>query len=235
MRGKAKMQPIESALIVGAGFGLSASLAKLFKKEGMKIALASRNVEKLKPIANEIDALCIKCDAASVKDVNSMFEQVEEALGTPAVVIYNPSARIRGGIETLNPLDTKAALDITCFGAFLVAQQAAIKMLKRGSGSIFFTGASAGVKGFANSSVFAMGKFGLRGLAQSLARELHPKNIHVGHFVIDGGIKSQNRPDNGDCTLLCPDEIAKAYLNFHKQKKSIWSWEIELRPWVEKF
>ena len=229
------MKTSESALIVGAGIGLSASIAKLFKKEGMTIALASRNIEKLNPIASSINALCIECDVGSVSEVSSMFEQVDEAIGTPSVVVYNPSARIRGGIETLNPLDTKAALDITCFGAFLVAQQAAIRMLRRGSGSIFFTGASAGVKGFANSSVFAMGKFGLRGLAQSLARELHPKNIHVGHFVIDGGIKSTNRRDLGDNTLLCPDEIAKTYLNFHKQERNSWAWEIELRPWVEKF
>jgi NADP-dependent 3-hydroxy acid dehydrogenase YdfG len=108
-------------------------------------------------------------------------------------------------------------------------------MTKNGSGSIFFTGASAGVKGFPNSSVFAMGKFGLRGLAQSLARELQPKNIHVAHFVIDGGISSELRPDTGEQTLLNPDEIAKTYLHFHRQDRSVWSWEIELRPWVEKF
>ena len=111
-------------------------------------------------------------------------------------------------------------------------------MLARGSGSIFFTGASAGVKGFANSSVFAMGKFGLRGLAQALARELHPKNIHIGHFVIDGGIKSDARPEtqgNEDYDMLDPDEIAKTYLQFHNQHKSAWAWEIELRPWVETF
>ncbi|MDC1382961.1 SDR family NAD(P)-dependent oxidoreductase [Candidatus Puniceispirillum sp.] len=229
------MNTSESLLIVGAGPGLSASLGRLFKSEGMKIALAARNIKKLEPLASDIDALCIECDAANPDHVRKMFEQIDNKIGSPSIVIYNPSARIRGSIETLDPTDIKTALDTTCYGAFLVAQQAAIRMLELGSGSIFFTGASAGLKGFANSSVFAMGKFGLRGLAQSLARELHPKNIHIGHFVIDGGIKSAQRPDSGNQSLLCPDEIAKAYLNFHKQERSSWAWEIELRPWIESF
>ena len=151
------------------------------------------------------------------------------------MVIYNPSARVKGDVTSLDPLETKQALEITCYGAFLVAQQAAIRMVKQGSGSIFFTGASAGVKGFPNSSAFAMGKFGLRGLAQSLARELHPKNIHIAHFVIDGGIASKERPNGVKESFLEPDEIASTYLSFHRQKRSAWAWEIELRPWVEKF
>ena len=179
-----------------------------------------------------------KCDASKIEDVNLLFEELDAKSGTPDLVVYNPSSRLHGAIETLNAEKTKEALEVTCFGAFLVAQQAAKRMLARGSGSIFFTGASAGVKGFANSSVFAMGKFGLRGLAQALARELHPKNIHIGHFVIDGGIKSDARPErqgNGDYDMLDPDEIAKTYLQFHNQHKSAWAWEIELRPWVETF
>jgi len=114
----------------------------------------------------------------------------------------------------------------------LVAQQAAKRMLKKKRGSIFFTGATASVKGFSNSSVFAMGKFGLRGLAQSLARELHPKNIHIGHFIIDGGI---GRKDYGSYKTIHPDSIAQTYLQFHYQDKSAWSWETELRTSVEKF
>ncbi|WP_438997037.1 SDR family NAD(P)-dependent oxidoreductase, partial [Candidatus Puniceispirillum sp.] len=135
----------------------------------------------------------------------------------------------------LDPSATLDALKITCFGAFLVAQQAAKRMQVRGSGSIFFTGASAGVKAFPNSSVFAMGKFGLRALAQSLARELHPQNIHIGHFIIDGSIQSSATIDNSDHTRLDPDEIARTYIEFHRQHRSIWAWEIELRPWVETF
>ena len=154
------------------------------------------------------------------------------------MVVYNPSSRIRGPIQSLNPKVTKEALNITCFGAFLIAQQATQRMLLKGKGSIFFTGASAGVKGFANSTVFAMGKFGLRGLAQALARELHPQNIHVGHFVIDGGIRSDESPDrqdDGSDFMLDPDAIAESYLQFHMQHRSAWAWEIELRPWVENF
>ena len=132
----------------------------------------------------------------------------------------------------LDPIETQKSINITCFGAFLVAQEAAKRMLKRKSGSIFFTGATAGVKGFANSSVFAIGKFGLRGLAQSLARELHPQGIHVAHFVIDGAI---NKESYSDYQTIHPDEIAKTYLQFHHQDKSAWAWEIELRTSVEKF
>jgi len=177
----------------------------------------------------------VQCDVTNIDQVESLFAQTDQILGKPSVVVYNPSARIRGDITSLDPAKTKLALETTCYGAFLVAQQAAIRMTKIGRGSIFFTGASAGIKGFPNSSVFAMGKFGLRGLAQSLARELQPKNIHVAHFVIDGGISSESRPDTGEQTLLDPDEIAKTYLHFHRQDRSVWSWEIELRPWVEKF
>ena len=227
-----------SALIVGAGSGLSSSLALQCAHLGMDVALAARNIEKLEDLSIQAKASLHKCDASKINDVNRLFEDLDEKLGIPELVVYNPSARLRGAIETLDPEKTKEALNVTCFGAFLVAQQAAKRMLKRGSGSIFFTGASAGVKGFANSSVFAMGKFGLRGLAQALARELHPKNIHIGHFVIDGGIKSNERLERkgtGDYDMLDPDEIAKTYLQFHDQNKSAWAWEVELRPWVETF
>ena len=228
----------KNILIVGAGEGLSFSLAKIFYKEGMKVSLASRNIDKLKQITSEIDANLYKCDASEIKDVESLFHELDKTTGTPNLVIYNPSARVRGPVGNLDPIDVKQALDITCFGAFLVAQAATKRMLKAGKGSIFFTGATAGVKGFANSSVFAMGKFGLRGLAQSLARELHPQNIHIGHFIIDGGIaRSKSFGDNGNSrnNMLDPDEIAKTYLSFYNQDKSAWSWEIEVRPWVEKF
>ena len=227
-----------SALIVGAGSGLSSSLALRCANLGMNVALAARNIEKLEELSVQTRATLHKCDASKIEDVSRLFKDLDEKIGIPELVIYNPSARLRGAIEALDPEKTKEALHVTCFGAFLVAQQAAKRMLKRGSGSIFFTGASAGVKGFANSSVFAMGKFGLRGLAQALARELHPKNIHIGHFVIDGGIKSNERLDrkgNGDYDMLDPDEIAKTYLQFHEQNKSAWAWEVELRPWVESF
>ena len=228
----------QNILIIGVGLGLSFSLARLFHNQGMKVSLASRNTDKLKKISSEIGASVYQCDASEIKEVENLFNRLDDTIGTPDLVIYNPSARVRGPVGNLDPIAVKKALDITCFGAFLVAQEATKRMLKEGKGSIFFTGATAGVKGFAHSSVFAMGKFGLRGLAQSLARELHPQNIHIGHFVIDGGIAgSKFFGDNGnsDNSMLDPDEIAKTYLSFYNQDKSAWSWEIEVRPWVEKF
>ena len=227
----------QKVLIVGAGLGLSASLARQCHTAGMKVALAARDGEKAIEVAQETGASLHRCDASSIEDVAALFTALDDSIGTPDLVVYNPSARLRGPITDLDPEATRAAIEVTCFGAFLVAQQAARRMLARGSGSILFTGASAGVKGFANSSVFAMGKFGLRGLAQALARELHPQNIHIGHFVIDGGIASerQDRKDDGSDRMLDPDAIAEAYLQFHNQHRSAWAWEVELRPWVEKF
>ncbi len=227
----------QSVLIVGAGSGLSASLARQCHAAGMKVALAARDGEKARAVVQETGASLHRCDASSIEDVAALFAALDAGTGTPDLVVYNPSARLRGPITELDPEATRAAIETTCFGAFLVAQQAARQMLARGSGSILFTGASAGVKGFANSSVFAMGKFGLRGLAQSLARELHPQNIHIGHFVIDGGIASDrpDRQDDGGDQMLDPDAIAEAYLQFHNQHRSAWAWEVELRPWVETF
>jgi len=221
----------ELALIVGAGQGLSASVARLCASNNMKVILASRNIDKLNSIKKEINAATISCDSSDIKSVQKLFKDVDK-IGVPNLVIYNPSMRIKGSITDLDPIQTQKAINVTCFGAFLVAQEASKRMLKRKSGSIFFTGASAGVKGFPNSSVFAMGKFGLRGLAQSLARELHPQNIHIGHFIIDGAI---NDEPFGEYQTMHPDEIAKVYLQFHKQKKSAWAWEIELRTSVENF
>ena len=227
----------QSVLIVGAGSGLSASLARRCHAAGMQVALAARDGEKARAVAQETGASLHRCDASSIEDVAALFAALDASIGAPDLVVYNPSARLRGPVTELDPEATRAAIETTCFGAFLVAQQAARRMLARGSGSILFTGASAGVKGFANSSVFAMGKFGLRGLAQSLARELHPQNIHIGHFVIDGGIASDrpDRQDDGGDRMLDPDAIAEAYLQFHNQHRSAWAWEVELRPWVETF
>ena len=228
----------ETALIVGAGPGLSSSLTTLLIRNDFRVALAARNIDKLSTLEETSNVDVYPCDASSINQVRSLFQKLDKSLGIPDLVIYNPSARVRGGIVEVDPEDTQKAINITCFGAFLVAQEAAKRMIERGNGSIFFTGASASVKGYANSSVFAMGKFGLRGLAQALARELQPKNIHIGHFVIDGGIKADHRPernDPGDDSMLDPDSIAETYLQFHRQHRNSWSWEIELRPWLENF
>ena len=221
----------EVVLIVGVGPGLSSSIARLCASRKMKVILAARDIEKLENLKKEIDAITISCDASDVKSVRNLFKEVDK-IGVPNLVIYNPSMRVKGSITEIDAIQVQKAINVTCFGAFLISQEASKRMLERKSGSIFFTGATAGVKGFANSSAFAMGKFALRGLAQSLARELHPQNIHIGHFVIDGAI---GREPYGDYQTMHPDEIAKSYLSFYDQEKSAWAWEIELRTSVEKF
>ena len=228
----------ETALIVGAGQGLSAALARLFAREGMAVALAARHPDGLASLVAETGARAYPCDAARPDDVSRLFEAVDGDLGAPDLVVYNPGARVRGPIAELDPEAVRTALTVTAFGGFLVGQAAARGMLKKGAGTILFTGASASVKGFANSASFAMGKFALRGLAESMARELQPKNIHVAHFVIDGGIKKPDDPraaERGPDGLLAPDEIAKNYLHVHRQHRSAWTFEVALRPWVEKF
>ena len=228
----------ETALIVGTGSGLSASLARLFAKQGMRVALASRNPQKTAALAQETGARSYGGDASKREDVAALIAAVTRDLGAPDIVVYNPSYRTRGPLIELDPAEVEKALMVTCYGGFLVGQAAAKLMLERGSGSILFTGASASVKGYALSAPFAMGKFGLRGLAQSMARELAPKNIHVAHFVIDGGIRQQSDPrgnQRGADGLLEPDAIAETYLHIHRQHRSAWTWEVELRPWVENF
>ena len=221
----------ELVLIVGVGPGLSSSIARLCASRKMKVILAARDIKKLENLKKEIDAITIACNASDVKSVQNLFKEIDK-IGVPNLVIYNPSMRVKGSITEIDAIQVQKAINVTCFGAFLVSQEASKRMLERKSGSIFFTGATAGVKGFANSSAFAMGKFALRGLAQSLARELHPQNIHIGHFVIDGAI---GREPYGDYQTMHPDEIAKSYLSFYDQEKSAWAWEIELRTSVEKF
>jgi NAD(P)-dependent dehydrogenase (short-subunit alcohol dehydrogenase family) len=232
------MSRTETALIVGAGQGLSASLARLLAAEGMQVALAARDVSKLAELVDETGALPVKCDASQPEQVEAMFERVEHAFGAPDLVVYNASGRYRAAIEDIEPEKLEDAFKVTAFGGFLVAQAATVRMLARGSGSILLTGATASVKGLPGSTPFAMGKFALRGLAQCMARELAPKNIHVAHFVLDGGIASsvvQSRADNKDDKWLDPDAIAREYLHVHRQHRSAWTWEVELRPWVERF
>jgi len=229
-----------TALIVGAGNGISGAFARAFSADGGKVIMSARNIDKLADYEREIGAKLIACDATLIDDVVALFAECDRSLGDLDVVVYNPSARARGPLVDLDPDEVANALNVSAYGGFLVAQQAAKRMTARGQGAILFTGASASVKGYKESAPFAMGKFALRGLAQSIARELAPKGIHVAHFIIDGSVRSVERgrveaandpPDR----FLNADAIAENYMHVLKQPRSAWTWEIELRPWVENF
>jgi len=225
------------ALIVGAGSGLSASIARSFAGAGMKVALAARSVGDLGPLAAKIGAATFAANATDREAVSRLFADLGNRLGDPYAVVYNASYRTRGPFVGLDPVEVEKSLAVTAFAGFLVGQEAARRMLPKAAGAILFTGASASVKGYAQSAPFAMGKFALRGLAQSMARELAPQGIHVAHVVVDGGIRSAHRPEAADRpdAMLDPDAIAASYLHLLQQDRSAWTWEIEVRPWVEKF
>ena len=229
--------PYKTALIVGTGAGLSASLTRALTRAGLGVAVAARNIEKLESLSEATGASAFTVDATDAGQVQRLFNDVESEMGAPDVVIYNASGRLRGAFVELAPAEVQQAIFVSAFGGFLVAQQAARRMLPQRSGAILFTGASASIKGYPQSAPFAMGKFALRGLAQSLARELSPQGIHVAHFVIDGAIRNPGRSEaaaNPD-SMLDPEAIAASYLDILRQPRSAWTWELELRPWVEKF
>ena len=229
--------PYASALILGAGGGISASVARAFAGAGLKVALSARDAGKLAGLAAEVGGIAFAADASDPAAMERLFAEVEGAMGPPDVVVYNPSLRARGSILDLDPEDVRRAMAVSAFGGFLAVQQAARRMVRRGRGAVLFTGASASVKGYPLSAPFAMGKFALRGLAQSAARELGPKGIHVAHVVIDGGVRSASRLEPADRpdSMLDPDAIAETYLSLLRQPRSAWSLEVELRPWVEAF
>ncbi|TPJ41478.1 SDR family NAD(P)-dependent oxidoreductase [Mesorhizobium sp. B2-5-13] len=224
------------AVIAGAGSGLSASLARLLAREGFQIVLAARDIEKLDALQAQTGAQAVATDVSDATSVERLFDVADKA-GPLSLVVFNAGGRARGPLAELDPEAVRQALLVGAYGGFLVGQQAARRLIAQGAGSIFFTGATASVKGFAGSAGFAMPKFGLRGLAQSMARELAPKNIHVAHFIIDGAIASATSGQESEPQdrRLSPDAIAEAYLAIHRQHRSAWTWEMELRPWVENF
>lgn len=225
------------AIIVGAGSGLSAALARACAADGMKLVLVARDIAKLAPLVAELGARAMACDAGDSVAIDRLFAVVERDFGIPELVVFNAGYRARGPVTEIDPQEVEMALRNNALAGFLTGQGAARLMLKAGKGSIFFTGATAGVKGFAGSAPFAMGKFALRGLAQSLARELGPKGIHVAHIVIDGGIAGTRggRDPGEEDKYLQPQAIAASYLALHKQPRNAWTQELDLRPWVETF
>jgi NAD(P)-dependent dehydrogenase (short-subunit alcohol dehydrogenase family) len=229
--------PYRNALIVGTGPGISAAVARRLTALGVKVAVAARNVHKLDALVRETGAAAFAVDAANPAAVAELFEHAAERIGEPEIVVYNAAARSQGPLAELDPAQVAQALAVTAFGGFLVTQQAALRMLPRGKGAILLTGATASLKGFAHSAAFAMGKFALRGLAQSAAREFGPRGIHVAHFIIDGAVRSEQRGENPahPDSMLDPDAIAQSYIEVLKQPRTAWSHEVELRPWVEHF
>ncbi len=229
--------PYSTALIIGAGAGISASVGRALAAEGVKVGLAARNIEKLMPLAKEIGAETMSADATNAAAVNTLFDEMESRLGPLGIVLYNAAVRMPGPITDLDPREVQEVIATSTYAAFLVVQQAARRMLLRRTGAILLTGASASIKGYPRSSAFAMGMFGRRGLAQSAARELAPQGIHVAHFVIDGVVRNPSRPEPATRpdSMLDPDAIAQTYLDVLRQPRNAWSWEMELRPWVETF
>jgi NAD(P)-dependent dehydrogenase (short-subunit alcohol dehydrogenase family) len=225
--------PYKNALIIGAGSGISAAAARAFRGADMHVALAARNTGKLSPLAAEIGAVTFEVSASDPLSVERLFEQVDAAIGSPDVVVYNAAARAPGPLIDLDPEAVRNAIEVCAFGGFLAIQQAARRMLPEGRGAILLTGASASIKGFPTSAAFAMGKFALRGLAQSAARELGPQGIHVAHFVIDGGVSKQG-PNEG-AVMLASESIASSFLAVLRQPRDAWTLELDLRPWAETF
>ena len=202
--------------------------------------VASRDSSKLTRLAAETKATTHPCDAADPASVDRLFAHIDQQFPKLDVCLFNASARAPGPLTDVDREQARTALLISSYGGFLVAQAAAGRMLLHGSGTILLTGASASVKGYPQSAVFAMGKFALRGLAQSMARELAPKGIHVAHFVIDGGVRNAEKgrvegANRAADSYLDPDAIAQSYLHVVQQPRSAWTWEVELRPWVERF
>lgn len=226
-----------SALIIGAGQGSSASFARRLAADGLDVTLAARDLDRVRNLAGEIGARPHRCDAGDPDSIRALFDELDGLGATPDVVHFNPSARVRGAITELDAEAVQNAVQTTAMGAFVAAQEAAKRMTPIGHGAILFTGATASVKGVAGSAPFAMGKFALRGLAQSLARELQPQGIHVGHVIIDGAIRNPGREEPGGKpdSMLDPDGVAAAFHNLLHQDRSAWSWEVEVRPWLEPF
>lgn len=234
----------ESCIVLGMGPATGASVARRFAREGYAVAVAARRAETLEPVVADIEkaggkALAIPTDATDEAAVVELVARANKDLGPLAVAVYNASGRVKGSILDLKTDDVVAAWKAACLGGFLLGREAARSMVPRARGTIIFTGATAGMRGGAQFAGFAMGKFGLRALSQSMARELAPQGIHVAYVNIDGQIHTQRQAhlasDRPPDAMLEPDQIAECYYQLHNQHRSTWTQEMDLRPWAEKF
>lgn len=238
------MTQAQVAVVVGVGPGLGAAAARRFAKAGYRVALMARGEDKLEPVAAEIrgaggTALSLPCDATDPAAVNAAFERVSLECGSPSLVVYNAGAFKLGGVLEISPEEFERCFRVNCAGGLYVAQAALPSMLEQGRGTLIFTGATASLRGGARFACLAVGKFGLRALAQSLAREFGPRGIHAAHVIIDGQIDlprtRDQYPERGTETFLSPDAIAETYYDLHLQGPTAWTHEIDLRPAVERF
>ncbi len=237
-------QDREITCIVGVGPGLGAALANRFAEAGHAIALLSRSARHREPIAKAINArggkaLGYDCDAGKPDSVTAAFAHLRDTLGSPGTLIYNAGSYAPGGILEMDPERFESAWRANCYGGFLCAREALPHMLEAGAGTLLFTGATAALRGGAGFAGLAVGKFGLRALAQSLAREFAPRGIHVAHAVIDGQIATpaarERQPERAAETFLAPEDIAETYWQLYSQPRSAWTLELDLRPHVESF
>jgi NAD(P)-dependent dehydrogenase (short-subunit alcohol dehydrogenase family) len=231
----------ECAIIVGAGPGLGAALGRRFAREGFSVALLARNPDTLSPVERSVKAaapsarvLALPCDASDTASVAEAFRKATASLGPAGVLVYNAGAFRRAPVIELDASQVERDWRVACLGALLCAQQVLPGMVQRKAGTILLTGATASLRGGAKFASFAIGKFGLRALSQSMARELGPQGIHVAHIVIDGQIGPEEA-GAAPPTRLAPDALAEAYWQLHRQHPSTWTLELDLRPAAEKF
>ncbi len=232
----------ETAIVFGVGPGLGLALARRFVTENMQVGAVARDEAKLNSMIGSggcDGVLPYAADVSNSEDVLRVFESVDRDLGEPDIVVFNAGAYQKDNVVDIDPADFERCWRIGCLGGLLVGQAAARRMVKRGRGTIIFTGATAALRGSAGFANLAVPKFGLRALSQSMARELGPQGVHVSFVIIDGQIESERYrhliEERGEDSLLAPDAIAELYLQLHRQPRSAWSHEIDVRPWSEKF
>jgi NAD(P)-dependent dehydrogenase (short-subunit alcohol dehydrogenase family) len=235
---------VKVAAVLGVGPGLGATVARRFAREGFAVGLMARGEESLAAAREKVEALggtalAVTADATDAASVASSFDRVREELGEPEVFVYNAGAFQMGGILELSPEQFDDCFRANCSGAFYGAQQVLPAMVERERGTIILTGATAALRGSARFAALATGKFGLRALAQAMAREFGPQGIHVAHVVIDGQINTprlrEAQPDRDESTTLSPESIAETYWQLHAQDPTAWTLELDLRPAPESF